>query len=265
MKKTKGPKILLIDIETAPLEVFAWGVNEQVIGLNQIKQDWSILSYCAKWLGEKEVFYADTSKQKNVRDDKKLITALYKLMSEADILIYQNGDRFDYKKIKARMVFHRLKPFHKHKTFDTLKQARRHFGFTSHKLEYMTHHLGLKNKKLKDRKFSGMELWKECLKGNKKAWTEMKEYNCLDVLSLEDLYNVIAPYGNSIDYNVYTDNTRPTCNCGSHRLQKRGFNINATGRFQRWQCSDCGAWMSEKGKDNNLMSQEKKQSLLKKE
>lgn len=264
MKNNKA-RILLLDLETAPLEVFAWGLFDQNIGLSQIKEDWSILSYCAKWLDSKEVIYNDTRKEKNPRNDIKIVKELHKLLSEADILIYQNGDRFDLKKMKARFVYHRLKPTHKHKTFDTLKQARKHFGFTSHKLEYMTHHLGLKNKKLKDREFVGMDLWRECLNKNPRAWAEMQKYNKLDVLSLQDLYELIAPYGNSIDYSIYTDGLLPTCNCGSTNLQKRGFNINSTGRYQRYQCSDCGSWMSDKGKDNNLMSQEKKQSLLKKE
>lgn len=38
----------------------------------------------------------------------------------------------------------------------------------------MTDKLCVKYKKLNHSKFPGMELWRECLKGNSEAWTEME-------------------------------------------------------------------------------------------
>jgi hypothetical protein len=55
-----GPRVLTLDIETAPLESYTWGIWDQNIGLNQIKSEWTILSFSAKWLGEKKVIYGDT-------------------------------------------------------------------------------------------------------------------------------------------------------------------------------------------------------------
>lgn len=51
-KKMSKPKVLILDIETSPLEVYTWGIWEQNISLNQIKKDWNIIAWCAKWLGE---------------------------------------------------------------------------------------------------------------------------------------------------------------------------------------------------------------------
>jgi hypothetical protein len=52
MKKLKGPKVLFIDIETAPILARVWNIWEENIGLNQIEMDWSILAFAAKWLGD---------------------------------------------------------------------------------------------------------------------------------------------------------------------------------------------------------------------
>jgi len=42
---SKKPKILLFDIETAPILAYTWDIWDQNIALNQIKQDWFVLSW----------------------------------------------------------------------------------------------------------------------------------------------------------------------------------------------------------------------------
>lgn len=247
MKKQNGPKILLIDIETSPLEAFVWGIGDQSIGLNQIKEDTSVLSWSAKWLGNSQIMYQDNRKSKNVRDDKQLLEGIHKLLNEADIVVGQNSKSFDVKRLNARFAVHNFKVTKPFKQIDTLVLARKYFKFTSNKLEHLCKTLGLKHRKRKSAEFPGMELWKECLVGNLKAWKEMELYNKDDVLTLEDLYNKLAPYGTGIDFNIYrTDLETLTCNCGSTNLQKRGFNHNATGKYQRYQCGNCHSWMSSK-------------------
>jgi len=39
---SKKPKILLFDIETAPILAYTWDIWDQNIALNQIKQDWFV-------------------------------------------------------------------------------------------------------------------------------------------------------------------------------------------------------------------------------
>ena len=55
-----SPKILVIDIETSPLESWTWGIWDQNVSLEQIKTEWTILSFAAKWLGKRPILYADT-------------------------------------------------------------------------------------------------------------------------------------------------------------------------------------------------------------
>lgn len=246
-QNSNGPKILLIDIETSYLVVASWGIGDQTIGLNQILEDWSVLSWAARWLGSNEIIYQDNRAAKKVRDDKNLLKGIHKLLNEADIVVGQNSKSFDVKKLNARFAIHGFPPVKPFKQVDTLVLARKYFKFTSNKLEHLCKTLNLPNRKHKSDKFVGMKLWDECLAGNLEAWKEMQIYNTNDVLTLEDLYNVLAPYGIGIDFNIYrNDLEKLTCNCGSTNLQKRGYNNSSVGRFQRYQCKSCRTWMSSK-------------------
>lgn len=202
-KYTKGiekdiPKVLYVDIETKPLKVWTWGTWNQNIPLNMIIEDWSVLSWSAKWANspDDEVMYMDNRGKKGeaLMDDKKILKPLWKLMDEADIIIGQNSDRFDLPKLNARFIEHRMGCPSEFQTIDTYKMASSKFGFTSNKLEYMTHKLNKKYKKQNHDEFHGFKLWDECIKGNLKAWKSMEKYNKYDVLSLEELFLELAEY-----------------------------------------------------------------------
>lgn len=251
----RKPKILLVDIETAPLEVFAWQIFDINVGLNQIKKDWSVLAWAAKWIDEPEVFYMDVSQQKNKRSDKKILKPLWKLLDEADIVVSQNGKRFDIPKLNARFIHHGLKPYAPIQHIDTRQLAKRRFGFTSNSLEYLCAFLGTDYKKLKHKNFPGQDLWTECLKGNQAAWKEMRTYNKHDVLALQGVYEKLRSWGTGVNFTVYLDRGL-LCSCGSTRLQKRGEAVTSGGRYARYQCQDCGSW--SRGKKNLIGKKQRK-------
>jgi hypothetical protein len=122
----------------------------------------------------------------------------------------------------------------------------------------MTDKLCTKYKKLKHNKFSGFELWKQCLVGNLDAWKEMEKYNKHDVLSLEELYSKLIPWDNSVNFNLYHNDCVDVCKCGSSSFIKNGFYYTSTGKFQKYRCKDCGAETRDR---NNLLSKQKKDSL----
>ncbi len=255
------PKVLLVDIETAPLISYTWGMWQQNIALNQIKSDWHLLSWSAKWLGDSpnKIMYMDQRNAKNVEDDKEILKGIWKLLDECDIVISQNGISFDIKKLNARFILNGFSPPSSFKHIDTLRIARKKFAFTSNKLEYMSTKLCKKFKKLKTKKFVGFELWKQCLIGNLAAWKEMELYNKFDVLSLEELYNKLIPWDNkAVDFNLYTEGNNNTCKCGGTKFQKYGFHYTTAGKYQRFKCSKCG---SEIRSSKNLFSKDKKNSL----
>jgi hypothetical protein len=255
---TNKPLVVLLDIETAPLLGYCWGMWENNLGLNMIKTDWYILSWSAKILGEPTVYYKDQRDAKNIEDDKELLKDIWKLLDRADVVITQNGIRFDIKKLNARFILNGMQPPSSFKNIDTLKIAKAKFAFTSNKLEYMTDKLCTKYKKLSHKKFPGFELWKECLAGNIEAWKEMEKYNKHDVLSLEELYEKLIPWDSSVNFNLYNDSEENECKCGSSEFIKKGYAYTAVSKFQKYKCKECGA--ETRGR-KDLFSKEKKASL----
>lgn len=255
------PKILVFDIETAPITAYTWGIYDQNIGLNQIKDDWYILSWGAKWYGDpaNKVMYQDNSKAKDIRNDKSLVKGLWKLLDEAEIVITQNGDKFDIKKFNARAAAHGLPPVGSFKSTDTLKESKKVFSFTSHKLEYMTNLLNKKYKKLKHEEYPGFDLWKAILEGDKRAWVVMKKYCIHDVLATEELYQNIQGWIKTQNLASYYADTKLRCHCGSLNIKPYEVRRLASGHFQGYKCQDCGKRLQGK---TNLLSVEKRKSLL---
>jgi DNA polymerase elongation subunit (family B) len=242
-QKQQGPRVLLFDIETSPILAYVWKLFDQNVALNQIHTDWHVLSWSAKWLDDppSKIMYRDQRSAKNIEDDSQILKALWKLLDAADIVVTQNGKAFDQKKLNARFIIHGFQPPSTYKHIDTLAIAKKHFGFTSNKLEYMTEKLNKKYKKLKHEKFAGFEMWRQCLAGNVAAWRAMEKYNKYDVLALEELYHKLVPWDDSVNFNLYHGGIDHVCRCGSTEFERRGYHFTATGKFQRYRCKKCGA------------------------
>jgi hypothetical protein len=263
LKKTTKPKILILDIETSPILAEVWGLRDQNIGLDQIVEDSSILAWAAKWYKEKKIFYKDTGDQKNKRDDSKILPTLWQLMNEADIVVGQNSQRFDVKIIESRFLYNNIKKRHLPSPFqqsDTLIMSKR-FRLTSHKLEFMAKFFKLKNQKFVKREFYGHRLWSECLKNNKKAWAEMRKYNPQDIITTEELFDVLLPHNKKINFSVYNPLNEQKCSCGSFDLRPNGRDYQKTGVFRRYKCNECGKPFTDKSE--NLLSKPKRQGMLK--
>lgn len=266
-RKAKGPRILILDIETAPILARVWRLWKENVGLNQIYGDWFILSFSAKWLGDSKVMYFDQSRARNIEHDKPLLARLHKLLDEADIVVAHNGKKFDVKKINARLILNGFPPPSPYMVVDTLLMAKDKFAFTSNKLQYLSETLNKTYKKHEHSAFPGFELWRAVLNVGspdaKKAWAEMKVYNEYDVLSLEELYLKLRPWSDKHpNVNNYDDEETTRCPvCGGTHLQKRGTYRTNTGEFQRYQCmaDSCGAWSRSR---YTINTKEKRKSLL---
>jgi len=251
----EGPKILFIDIETSPILAQVWRLFDQNVGLNQIDVDWSILSFCAKWKGTDDIIYMDTRNQPDVNDDSCLLDALWRLLNEADFVVGQNSKRFDVKKINARFILNGMPKPSTFRQIDTLEIAKRQFSFTSNKLEYMTDKLCVEFKKLKHGKFPGHVLWAECLKGNMEAWHEMEDYNRHDVLSLEELYDILSSWDDKLpNFDVYVDKILDMT-----EWEKDGFHYTNLGKYQKYRHTLTGV---QRRSRVNLLDKVKRDSLL---
>ena len=256
-KEIKKPRILLLDCETSPTMAAVWRLWKENIGLEQINNDWFIMSFSAKWLGDTTIYYEDC---RDTLDDTQLLISLHKLLTEADIVVCHNV-KFDIPKIKARMVLNNILPPKPFKTYCTLEAAKKNFGFTSNKLAYLSDKLS-STPKLSHGKYPGFKLWSECLKGNVDAWEEMKEYNQVDVLALEDVYLKLKVWDDKHpNVDVYNDNIYSSCvSCNSPNVSEKDYSYTNTGLYKQYQCSDCGKWMRSR---YTLNSTAKRKSLLK--
>ena len=248
----EGVKILLLDVETAPLSGAIWSIWQQGVSLNQIQNDWFILSYSASWLGSGEVMYEDLRGIVDKEDDTKLLQSLWNLLDEASIVVAHNGRKFDCKKINARLILNGFSKPSPYRIVDTLELVKKEFAFTSAKLEYLTDKL-CSEKKQKHDKYPGYTLWAECLKDNLDAWKCMEEYNKADVTSLEELYHVLSSWCALPNYDVYLDGVdmsdwEETGYCYTNLAKYQVYRHKVTGQQKRGRV--------------NLLTKEKRASLL---
>jgi len=231
----KEPRIGVLDIETAPMRAYVWGLKDQNLTPAQIERDWSIIAFTFKWLGGKDVVYVDLRDKTDITDDRDLLELLWILLDKADIIITQNGKKFDSRRINARFIMHGIKPPSPYKHLDTYLIAKNAGDFSSNKLEYLTDKLCTKYKKLSHSKYPGWSLWLACMNGDIKAWNEMKRYNIRDVLATEELYMKLRAWA---PQNAPSVTWMDGCKrCGEAKLTGNGIR----GQMQRRRCLNCGA------------------------
>lgn len=240
------PKILFFDIETAPSKGWFWQMWET--NIVEVETPGYMLSFAAKWLGEsKTVAYGlpdFPGYRQDPSNDKKLVQKLADLISEADIVVAHNGDRFDITTTNTRLVVNGLKPMTPAKSVDTLKVARAKFRFLSNKLDDLGNFLGVGRKM----PHTGKDLWFRCMKGDAGAWRTMLKYNKQDIILLEKVYFKLRPWmTNHPNMNLLLETTHHCPNCGSGNVQRRGFSMKKTNVSQRYQCKDCGSWSTGLG------------------
>jgi len=232
---------LLIDIETAPNLGWVW--NKWETDVIAFKENWYILSFAYKWLGDKKTSVIALpdfkTYKKDKKNDKELCQKLWDLFDKAEIIIAHNGDKFDIKKSNTRFIEHGFNPPSPYKTVDTRTVARSYFRFDSNKLDDLGQYLKL-GRKLPT---GGIDLWFGCMAGDRKCWKRMKEYNRMDVDLLEKVYLKLRGWMKRHPNLNMIEETVDNCpNCGSSELIRRGFALTRISKRQRYQCQTCGAW-----------------------
>jgi RNase_H superfamily len=239
------PRILFVDIETAPNLATVWSIWNQNIGTNQLLESSYILCWSAKWKHEKKVMFDSTRKS----GKSGVVKSIYKLLNEADIVIHYNGRRFDIPVLNREFLLLGLSPPVPYKQIDLYQTVKRKFMFVSNKLAYITEQLGFKGKIA-----TTHQLWIDCMNNKPEAWRYMERYNKRDVMELEKVYKRLIPW---IDQHpnrgLYSDTTKPVCtNCGSNKLQSRGLQHAITRTYKRYQCQACGRWMRSRYAEKKL-------------
>ena len=237
------PKILIFDIETSFNELHLrtfqlLDKQPRMLPFDSITRERNILTSAWKWLGEKKTDSIAVSR-KSPDDDKQIVKKMLSLFEEADAVVAHYGDKFDMKYILTRAVYHNLPPPPPVKQIDTYKIAKSKFLFNCNRLDYLGKFLGL-GRKIK----TNQKLWDDCMDGKQKAINDMATYNRQDVDLLEKVYKRLCPFVPP-KVNAAIINGNYCCpGCGSKSVQARGFGVNRTTRYQKYQCRSCGLWSS---------------------
>lgn len=242
-------RIFFYDIETGPLLERAWSPDQGWVSHEFLLEDFIMLTWAGRWWGEKKI-YGDklTGPEALARQDDRIVASLADQVREADLVIAHNIDRFDHRKLNARVLLNGLEPLGPTQSIDTLKLSRANFGFAHHRLDYLGHIL-LGEGKIK----TDAQLWMDCMVGDEKALAKMYKYNRKDVDLLERVFNVMLPHvsGKGLPrladvQNLDAATSRQCPYCGNVDLQSRGYYETNTMVYRQFWCppanDGCGRW-----------------------
>ena len=248
-------KILLLDIETSPNKVYAWGLWNVNVALNQVEEFGYTLCWAAQWYGEKEIMFSSLHKD----GKKKMLKQVHSLLDEADAVVHYYGKKFDIPRLNQEFLGAGMLPPSPTIQIDLCTVVKSRFKLASNKLDYVSKYLGYKGKV----EHKGMSLWTDCMAGIPAAWKKMEEYNKGDIKCLAWIYPILLPWiKNHPNYGLFVDSDRPVCpNCGSVHVVKRGVYKPPSGTltYQRYRCSDCGTWSKERY--SNMPKEQRKHVL----
>ena len=227
------PKILVIDIETAPASGFIWKLFDVNVSLSQLIDTSKVICFAAKWYGEKKVIFS--SNQEDTHEA--MIKKAWKLFDQADAVIGYNSKNFDCKILNKEFILLGLTPPTPYKHIDLLQTMRQNFKFMSNKLDHISQELGIGKKT----SHQGFDLWQKCMNNDIQAWRLMKKYNINDVKLTEELYNKVKPWlKTTFNHNEHTNDV--ACpNCGSTDLMKNGKYLSPNRSYQKYTCRSCHA------------------------
>lgn len=221
-------KLLALDIESLSLVadfgiILCIGFKEVGVGRAEVM---SLMDYN---FDARDLFKAE----------KQLLKDVSKRMLEADVWLTHYGQRFDIPYINSRLLYHNLPTLPT--TFphiDTWKVARNTLKLSSNRLKSISTFLGTDDEKNAIRP----GIWVRALGGHEPSMRYIVDHCRLDVLVLEEVYNRIRCLVTEHPNKGLIDGRGGCTICGSLHIQKRGFHVTRTRKYQRFQCQDCGGW-----------------------
>jgi DNA polymerase elongation subunit (family B) len=228
-------KILVTDIETAPMTLRGFGLRDQNFSIDQIVDNGGMLSVAARWHGQRKVEF----RAKWDGGERALVRRAAELLDEADVVIGWNSAKFDTRWIQAQAARFGIPRPSPYVNVDLMRSARRYWALPSYKLDFVARFLGV-GKKLST---GGFELWADVMDGDESARALMKRYNIQDTKLTDDVFVRMRELGCIHGMPNHAIDGGHVCpHCGGEKLQARGFNHSKTRRYQRWQCRSCFGW-----------------------
>lgn len=227
------PRLLVIDIETAPNLCWTWGLFKQNIGINQIEKPGRVLCFAARWHGEGETLFF--SEHRHGRE--RMAREAHKLMAAADSIVGWNSQRFDTRWLNATHRDERLRRVAGYSHIDLMRAVKKYEYRPSYKLDYNARYLGIGGKV----ETGGFDLWRDCMAGDAEAWKLMEQYNRHDTELTEAVLSDMCQGGwlpGLPNLSILGGDVCPYC--GGEHLQADGYRMVQTRRYRKWICLDCG-------------------------
>ena len=174
-----------------------------------------------------------------IAQERNLLKDVSKRLLDSDVWLTHFGTYYDVPFVNTRLLYHNLPilpPNYAH--IDTWKISKNRLKMRNNRLITISEFLGTNEEKNAIKP----EQWIRALGGHRPSMDYIVEHCRRDVVVLEQAYNRLRPL--VLDHpNRGLVDARGGCGvCGKKALQKRGFHITRTRKYQRFQCSECGAW-----------------------
>lgn len=234
-------KIATIDCETYPATVLMYGNTFEPVIVKQVS--FEVILSCSIKINDGPVKYygLDTMPgyKKGSLDDRELLKKISPILNSVDYRCGHNSDDFDIRKIKERLIFHRLPPLADIPSLDTKKLYKQVSKLPNNKLNTISQFNGIGEKI----KHEGVDLFIACGEGDPKAWAKNRKYNKHDVLLTWENLKIVLPYvklPHARQLNAETMNC-PSPTCGG-KMYKSKLRNRVDGKVQQWQCGNCGRY-----------------------
>lgn len=230
----KQPKILVWDIEASNLVAdYGW-----------------VLCIAWKWFGKGKpqvIRIRDTREFKNDRtDDSGLLKRFAPIFEKADLHVFWFGEYFDYPFVQTRLMMAGLPPIPNIPFIDGWRIAKKKLKLRSNRLDAVSKIIPVTGKREEKLQPSPKD-WRRANAGHADALKVIEDRCVSDVLVLEQVYGAIRHLasGNTPNLSKLNPEIAEGCPaCGSHEIQRRGFNLSARGKRQRMACLACHHWFS---------------------
>jgi DNA polymerase elongation subunit (family B) len=220
------------------MRILAWDIEASSLTANF----GIILCVGFKEVGGKksEVFSSsDYDEPDLIKAEKLLLKDVSERLLDCDIWLTHFGTYFDILFVNTRLLFHRLPvipPNFNH--IDTWKISKNRLKLSNNRLVTIQNFLGLDNEKNAIKPM----MWIRALGGHKPSMRYITDHCRRDVEVLAETYERIKPLVLDHPTRGLIDGRGGCGICDSRRLQKRGFHLTRTRRYQRYQCMKCGHW-----------------------
>lgn len=177
-----------------------------------------------------------------IRAEKRLLKDVSARLLASDVWLTHFGTYYDIPFINTRLVYHNLPTLPtNYAHIDTWRAAKKNLKLRNNRLITISEFLGTDEEKNAIRP----EQWLRALGGHRPSMAYIVEHCRRDVVVLEETYERLRPLIVDHPNRGLLDGRGGCTVCGSLKLQKRGFHVTRTRKFQRYQCQECGGWSKD--------------------